>query len=102
MSSFGGTTLEKKDVLRLGKQLQAVYDVMADGQYRTLTQIVDSVKANAGIIASPQSVSARLRDLRKEKFGGFKVNRQAVGEGLFRYSVTRADGTTIAGAGTGN
>jgi hypothetical protein len=101
MSSFGGATLEKKDIPRLGKQLRAVYDVMADGQFRTLTAIADAVKANTGIVASPQSISARLRDFRKEKFGGFKVNRRAAGEGLFDYQVLNANGTAI-GAGPGN
>lgn len=96
--SFGGATLERKDVPRLGKQLQAVYDVMKDGEYRTLDQIVVAIKAATGIVASPQSVSARVRDFRKEKFGGFKVNRQAVGDGLFKYQLLRADGTKIVDA----
>jgi len=33
------------------------------------------------------SVSARLRDLRKEKFGGHVVERRAVKRGLFEYRV---------------
>ena len=100
--SFGGSTLTKRDLPRLGKQLRAVYDVMADGQFRTLTAIADAVRANTGIVASAPSVSARLRDLRKAKFGGFKVNRRAAGEGLFDYQVLNGDGTVIGGAGTGN
>jgi uncharacterized membrane protein len=35
------------------------------------------------------SISARLRDLRKPKFGGYTVERQYVERGLFRYRVTR-------------
>ena len=102
MSSFGGATLERTDVPRLGKQLQAVYDVMKDGQFRTLEQIAVAVNVGMGIYVTTPSISARLRDLRKEKFGGSKVSRRNLGDGQFEYQVLRADGTVIAGAGTGN
>jgi hypothetical protein len=101
--SFGGATLEKSDFPRLSGQLKNVYDIMADGQYRTLDQIVTEIKGQYGKVVTPQSVSARLRDLRKEKFGGYKVLRESVGAGLFKYAVRRVDGSTLtAGAGTGN
>lgn len=34
-----------------------------------------------------QSISARLRDFRKEKFGSHIVNRRRVDSGLFEYQV---------------
>ena len=69
------------DGVRLNKQAQAVYDVIRDGQWRTLAQI-------AVAAGCPEaSASARLRDLRKEKFGGRKVERKrdADKQGLWWY-----------------
>ena len=85
MTEFDGVTYNHKfDYARLNKQAQNVYRLMCDGKWRTLQEISDAVKA-------PQaSVSARLRDLRKPKFGGFLVNRRARGmreKGLFEYQV---------------
>ncbi len=83
--SFGGATYEPEhDGERLGKQLAAVKHLMIDGEWRTLGEI-------SAEVGSPQaSVSARLRDLRKEKFGQFVVTRRARGDrgrGLFEYRV---------------
>lgn len=59
---------------------------MLDGVWRTLPEI-------ASAIGAPEaSVSARLRDLRKPKFGGFDVGRKARGdasEGLYEYRLRR-------------
>lgn len=71
-------TLETEDMPRLNKQLQAVYDIMRDGNWRTLPELRYHVKATT------QSLSARLRDFRKPKFGGFLVERRKIG-GLFEY-----------------
>jgi len=37
-----------------------------------------------------QSVSARLRDFRKEKFGSHKVERRMIDKGLYEYRVIPA------------
>jgi hypothetical protein len=59
---------------------------MIDGQWRTLAEI-------SAVIRCPEaSVSARLRDLRKNKFGGYLVERRRRGaerRGLFEYRVCR-------------
>jgi hypothetical protein len=79
---FDGETIEpEQDHERLKGQLKKVRDVMIDSQWRTLSEIAESVGAPEG------AVSARLRDLRKEKFGGYEVNRQRVDGGLYRYQV---------------
>lgn len=82
--AFAGSTYEPaRDSVRLGKQLVRVRDVMADGKWKTLSEIA----SEAG---SPEaSVSARLRDLRKH---GFIVDRKPVeGQtGLYKYAVRRA------------
>ena len=79
---FDGRTFEpERDTERLAAQLTRVRVVMADGCWRTLEEIA----AQTG--DPPASVSARLRDLRKAKFGGYRVEREYVERGLFRYRV---------------
>jgi hypothetical protein len=68
-------------LLCLGRQLRLVLDVMVDGRWRTLFEIAAATKA-------PQSsVSARLRDLRKARFGGHTIERRrrTAGAGTWEY-----------------
>jgi hypothetical protein len=76
---FDGSTIEPEDGARLQQQLARVYALMRDGKWRTLDEISEATGD------SPQSVSARLRDLRKPKFGGHDVQRDRIGKGLFAY-----------------
>jgi len=79
---FDGDTYDPgQDRERLASQLLAVRTVMADGAWHTLHQIADKTGAPEA------SVSARLRDLRKDRFGAWCVDRQRVtdGRGLYRY-----------------
>lgn len=74
----------RRDNQRLGKQLQRIFDVMKDGQWRTLPEI-ETLTGDP-----PASISAQLRHLRKKRFGQFTVLRQARGDrshGLFEYRV---------------
>lgn len=70
-ADFDGATYEReRDHARLRRQLDRVRAVMADGRWRHLTAI-------ALRTGSPEaSVSARLRDLRKPKFGALTVERR--------------------------
>ena len=80
---FDGATFDlPSDGARLKSQLVAVYRLMFDGQWRTLREIADALGGQP-----EASVSARLRDLRKDRFGGFSVERRRRGEGrgLFEY-----------------
>jgi hypothetical protein len=81
---FDGATYDKaKDGSRLRIQLQKVKHLMLDGKWRTLAEI-------AAFVGSPEaSVSARLRDLRKNKFGAYTVERRRVPteRGLHEYRV---------------
>lgn len=84
---FDGITYSPEhDGRRLTKQLQAVQKLMSDGRWRTLPAI-------SRIVGAPEaSVSARLRDLRKPKFGGFTVERRSQGDrtrGLFEYRLAQ-------------
>lgn len=80
---FDGETYEREhDGVRLGAQMLRVTNLMLDGQWRTL----DEVQLSTG--DPMQAISARLRDLRKSKFGGHTVHRRRRGEakkGVFEY-----------------
>lgn len=68
--AFGGETYEPElDEVRLTRLLDRVRDLMSDGHWRMLSNI----QAYCG--GSEASVSARLRDLRKE---GLRVERMRI------------------------
>jgi len=77
----GSTYNHARDGARLGDQMLSVFQIMRDGEYRTLGQIA------ASTYSPESSVSARLRDLRKPRFGGHTVNRRYVGNGLYQYQL---------------
>ena len=78
--AFDGKTYQaSRDYTRLHGQLKAVFDLMSDQRWRTLSDIGMAVEG------SEASLSARLRDLRKEKYGAHQIQRESVGGGLFRY-----------------
>lgn len=75
--SFDGPDLLALDVPRLAGQTAKVFELMRDGEFRTLTQIARA----CGCLET--SAGARLRDLRKERFGGHRVvSRQVSGTSL--------------------
>ena len=80
---FDGETYEPRhDRVRLNRQLSKVWLAMLRPGWHTLAEIEKRTE-------EPQaSISARLRDLRKDRFGGHEVLRQRRGdpsEGLFEY-----------------
>jgi hypothetical protein len=78
--SFGGDTFDAdRDFARLKTQLGRVFKLMSDGRWRTLAEI----QKECG--GSEAACSARLRDLRKPKFGGHIVEHRCVKEGLWTY-----------------
>jgi hypothetical protein len=88
--AFDGTTYEpREDYTRLKGQLWRVFQLMSDGKWRTLGEIAD----DAG--GSEASVSARLRDLRKPKYGAREVERERVDGGLYRYRLKPLANTTL-------
>lgn len=68
---YDGSTIDHdKDHKRLRLQHAAVFNVMKDGHWRPLALI-------ARLTGAPEaSVSARLRDFRKERFGAHTVQRE--------------------------
>lgn len=71
MPNHDGQTYDPRhDRRRLNAQAQRVWDVVTDGGWHTLAE----VSARTG---DPEaSVSARLRDFRKEQWGGHEVERR--------------------------
>lgn len=81
---FDGPTFDaRQDGKRLGTLMDRVIVLMRDGQWRTLA----AIRGECG--GTEASVSARLRDLRKERFGSFIVERRRVdgAPGLWEYRV---------------
>jgi len=73
------------DSERLSSQMDRVIEAVSDGQYHDLNSLV----AKCG--GTTASISARLRDLRKPKFGGHTVTSTRVGDprsGKWVYKVT--------------
>lgn len=86
--SFDGPTYDAEtDEARLTGLLEQVFELMKDRKFRTLQEIKKQLCCNAG----EASISARLRDLRKPRFGAHTVNRRRRGEasaGVFEYQLT--------------
>ena len=81
-AAFGGITYAPAlDHARLTGQLLRVFELMKDGQWRTLAEIA------AVVGGTEAAVSARLRDLRKSKYGAREVFRQRVNAGLWKYRI---------------
>lgn len=70
-----------RDSKRLTKQYDEVFNLMKDGLYRTLYEIERE-------LGYPQSsISAQLRHMRKERFGSHTINKQYLGDGLYKYQL---------------
>jgi len=81
--AFDGATFNPLyDEDRLRTLLGRVFDLMLDGEWRTLREIQSRTRG------SETAISARLRDFRKPKFGGHAVHRRRRGDcllGLHEY-----------------
>jgi hypothetical protein len=79
---FDGETYDhERDSQRLGGQLEDVFNLVKDGKWRTLKEI----SQQSGHPES--SISARLRDLRKVRFGSHVVEKEYINNGLYKYRV---------------
>ena len=81
---FEGPDDNAQDFDRLCGQIRRIYDLMKDGCWRSLGEI----EMETG---DPQaSVSAQLRHLRKQRFGGNQVDkRRRDGSGTWEYRLLR-------------
>lgn len=78
---------ETKDP-RLSRQLVRVYEYLRDAYPESRT--LDDISTACG--GTTASVSARLRDLKKPRFGGFLVRKMHVSHGLYKYRVVPESG----------
>lgn len=77
----GETFIEERDHNRLAKQLNDVKAIMLDGKMHFLKEL-------AMLTGHPEaSCSSRLRDLRKDKFGSWVIERTYIERGLFGYTM---------------
>lgn len=82
--TFDGATFDaQRDGERLNGQLERVARLMADGRWRTLRELA------AAVGGSEAGVSARLRDLRKARWGSKRVERRYLADGVWQYRVER-------------
>ncbi len=82
---FNGSCYDPEfDQDRLTGQIRRVYVLMIDGQWRTL----DEIHASTG--DPPASISAQLRNLRKERFGSHIVDKRRRGDLQGDQSVCRS------------
>jgi hypothetical protein len=80
----GADYIPSRDDARLSGQILRVWDCMKDESWRTLREI-------ATITGDPEaSISAQLRHLRKERFGGHEVEREYVSNGLYKYRLLKS------------
>lgn len=89
---FDGATYRRHpDYVRLGAQARRVWDAISDGAWHTLADL-------SAATGDPEaSISARLRDFRKEQWGGHSIERTrvAMDAGQYRYRlITAPQGTT--------
>lgn len=88
--TFDGVTIDpKSDQIRLTGQLKAVFELWEGRLYRHWWSL-EEIKVCIG--GSEAGISARLRDLRKDKFGGHTVNKRRRGDpknGLWEYQLER-------------
>ena len=78
----GSDYVHGRDFSRLSNQHDRVRESMLDGEWRTLEEI-HSMTGDP-----PASISAQLRHLRKERFGGYVVDKKYLGNGLYQYKLT--------------
>jgi hypothetical protein len=78
---------------RLENLLHRVWAAMSDGGWWLLSDLARVTHA------SEASVSARLRDFRKPRFGGHEVHRQLVEPGLYQYRLAPTEVGLLDGKG---
>ena len=75
----GITYVASRDQARLSGQLAKVRSILADRQWHTLEELAEK---SGGSVAS---ASARIRDLRKAKFGSSTIDRKYFTNGVWHY-----------------
>lgn len=88
---FDGRTYDhKRDHTRLRTALEAVHDCLRDGQRWTVYELRDGVRLRTG--KNHEAITARIRDLRKLKFGGHDIRKTHTGHGVYAYWMPNPNG----------
>lgn len=78
----GDTFVSDRDGARLTAQLESVKALMLDQQPRTLAEIRAALH-----LPADARIDSRLRDLRKPKFGRYRVESKPGPNGVWKYQV---------------
>lgn len=81
----GVTYVKERDEERLTGQLRQVAAAMSGGHWYTLKELTERCNG------SEAAISARLRDLRKERFGSNYIESRFVSKGLWEYRMILKD-----------
>jgi hypothetical protein len=85
---FDGVTYDREqDGPRLLSQRDRVLWVYCDGRWHTLFEAQDQIREEFEVEDSLTGISARVRDFRKEKFGGFTVESRRRTKGTWEYRI---------------
>lgn len=77
----GSDYQEERDGERLKQQYKIIFDYMAKGGWHTLGEISSVLNFPAA------SVSAQLRHFRKSRNGSHTVEKEYIGNGLYKYQL---------------
>jgi hypothetical protein len=87
-------TTAEKAVARapMGRQLRAVYGFLSDGGWWTFAHIQSGVLYSDYVRISEAGISARIRDLRKPRYGGHVIERRATAQkGVYAYRLVTGE-----------
>lgn len=81
-NTYGPAYVKSLDGKRIKKQHEVIRDFMLGNGWKTLSEIET-------VLGYPQaSISAQLRHLRKDRFGGFTVDKRRRTVGTWEYHVS--------------
>lgn len=73
--------VHERDFPRLSPKLAHIFEIMSDGEWHTLPELHETT----GYLTT--TISAHIRELRKERWGGHTVHRKYLGNGLYAYKL---------------
>lgn len=79
--------MDTTETTRLSTQREDVLAVAKGGTWLTFYEIQAAVQNKTGRYHSEASISARLRDFRKARYGAYTVNRRKRSGNLYEYQV---------------
>ena len=73
---------ENRDRRRLSAVLRQVLAIMQDGQWHNITELAQATGA------SEAGISARIRDLRKSRYGSNNIEKKHIIDGFWEYRLS--------------